>query len=314
LNPSRAAARGIRTPRALSRWRAPAVPVAAGLLLSGCQLDVLDPQGPVGAGDRAILMNAVVIMLVIVVPTIVAILAFAWWFRAGNRKAVYLPNWAFSGRIELVTWSIPFLTVMFLGGVAWVGSHLLDPAAPLESSGKPVEVQVVSLDWKWLFIYPEQQVASVNDLVIPAGTPVHFTLTSASVMTAFFVPRLGSMIYTMNGMSTQLNLQADHPGTYYGEAAHFSGDGFADMHFAVRALPTGGFADWVKTAQGAGQTLDRAAYMTLEQQSANVQPFTYRSVAPNLYQQIVTQTVPPGPGPQEGRPTPDVSPRTKAGG
>jgi cytochrome o ubiquinol oxidase subunit 2 len=298
----------------MGRWCAPVILMAACLALSGCRLDILDPQGPIGAGDRIILLNAVVIMLVIVVPTIIAILAFAWWFRASNTKARYLPNWAESGRIELVTWSIPFLTVMFLGGVAWVGSHRLDPAEPIASSGKPLEVQVVSLDWKWLFIYPGQQVASVNDLVIPAGTPVRFALTSASVMTAFFVPQLGSMIYTMNGMSTQLNLQADHPGTYYGEAAHFSGDGFADMHFTVRALAAEAFTDWVKTAKGTGQSLDRAAYTALMQQSANVQPFTYRAVAPNLYEQIVTLTVPPGPGPQEGRPNRDVSPRTGTGG
>ena len=278
--------------------------------LYGCQFDVLDPQGPIGSGDRTILLNAVAIMLVIVVPTILAILGFAWWFRASNTKARYLPDWAYSGRIELVVWSIPLLTVMFLGGVAWIGSNRLDPAAPLESPTRPLEVQVVSLDWKWLFIYPEQQVASVNELVIPTGTPVHFALTSASVMTAFFVPRLGSMIYTMNGMSTQLNLEADHPGIYYGEASHFSGDGFSDMHFDVRVVAAGDFAGWVSTARAAGPSLDHDGYMALARQSANVPPFTYRSVSPGLYQEIVTQILPPGPGPQAGDPTQSVSPRT----
>jgi cytochrome o ubiquinol oxidase subunit II len=295
------------------RWRRAAqtiVPVVACLAISGCHLDVLDPQGPVGAGERTILLNAVVIMLVIVVPTLIAILAFAWWFRAGNTKARHRPDWAYSGRIELVVWSIPFLTIMFLGGVAWIGSHRLDPAVPLPSAGKPLEVQVVSLDWKWLFIYPEQQVASVNQLVIPAGIPVHFSLTSASVMNAFFVPQLGSMIYTMNAMSTQLHLEADHPGTFYGEAVHFSGDGFAGMHFDVRAVTADDFADWVKTTHASGPSLDAAAYTDLAKQSADVRPFTFRAVAPNLYAQIVMQVLPPGPGPMSGQPTAAVSPRT----
>jgi cytochrome o ubiquinol oxidase subunit 2 len=150
-------------------------------------------------------------MLAIVVPTIAATFAFAWWFRASNARARYLPDWVFSGRIELIVWSIPLLVIMLLGGVAGIGSHDLDPAKPLTSDTPPFEVQVVSLDWKWLFIYPSHGVASVNQLVIPAATPIHFSLTSASVMNVFFVPQLGSMIYTMNGMTTQLNLQADSP-------------------------------------------------------------------------------------------------------
>src|SRR5262249_18358978 len=174
-------------------------------------------------------------MLAIVIPVIVATLAFAWWYRASNTRARRLPDFAYSGRIELVVWSIPVLVVMFLGGMAWVSSHQLDPAEPA-GPGKPLDVQVVSLDWKWLFIYPDQGVASVNRLVLPVGTPVRFQLTSASVMTAFFIPRLGSMIYTMNGMVTPLNLRADRPGVFQGEASHFSGDGFSDMRFETDAV------------------------------------------------------------------------------
>src|SRR4051812_2326242 len=159
-------------------------------------------------------------MLAIVIPTILATLAFAWWFRESNSRARYLPDWAYSGRIELVVWAIPTLVILFLGGVTWIGSYDLDPARPLSSHVKPLEVQVVSLDWKWLFIYPEQGVAAVNELVVPAGRPVHFSLTSASVMNAFFVPQLGSMIYAMNGMTTQLHLQADRPGDFYGRSSH----------------------------------------------------------------------------------------------
>ena len=177
--------------------------------LAGCEPGIMEPQGPVGSAEKAILLDSLAIMLAIVVPTIAATLAFAWWFRVSNARARYLPDWAYSGRVEMVTWGIPLLTVMLLGGVTWIASHDLDPAKPLSSSSPPLEIEAVSLDWKWLFIYPDQRVASVNQLMLPAGVPVNFSLTSASVMNTFFIPQLGSMIYTMNGMSSRLNLMAD---------------------------------------------------------------------------------------------------------
>src|ERR1700751_1362197 len=231
------------------------------LLVGGCSGGVLDPQGPIGAANRLILLNALGIMLVIVIPTIIAILIFAWWFRASNTRASYRPDFVYSGGIEMVVWGIPILTIMFLGGVTWIGSHHLDPFKPIASPEKPVEVEVVSLDWKWLFIYPEQGVASVNELVVPAGVPVHFSLTSASVMNMFFVPALGTMIATMNGMVTQLYLQADRPGEFYGPSGQFSGAGFSGMHFTVRALPTDEFTQWLDAARNAGSTLDRNGYI-----------------------------------------------------
>jgi cytochrome o ubiquinol oxidase subunit 2 len=250
-----------------------------------------------------ILFDSLAIMLAIVIPTILATLAFAWWFRASNTRAKYLPNFAYSGQLELIVWAIPLLTIMLLGGVAWVSSHDLDPAKPLASDKPALEVQVVSLDWKWLFVYPAEHIASVNELVIPAGVPVHFTLTSASVMNAFFVPQLGSMIYTMNGMATQVNLHTDHPGRYAGLSAHYSGDGFSDMHFDVRAMPADGFAAWVTSTRANGPVLDANSYTDLAKQSTNVAPFTYHDVEPDLFQKIVTQALPPGPGPnQDTRP------------
>lgn len=278
--------------------------------LAGCG-GILDPQGPIGEADRAILLNALGIMLVIVVPTILATLAFAWWFREGNTRARYLPNWAYSGRIELIVWSIPVLVILFLSGVIWIGSHELDPARPLNPSKKPLEVQVVSLDWKWLFIYPDQNVASVNELVIPAGTPVHFSLTSASVMNVFFVPQLGSMIYTMNGMVTQLWLQADNTGNFPGLSAQFSGDGFADMGFTVHAVPQEGFQDWLAKARNAGPGLDPKSYEKLAVQSSVAKPFTYGSVEPALFHAVATQQLPPGPGPVSGRGGVDVHNRSE---
>ena len=286
-----------------------AAPLAALCLpLAGCSGSVLDAQGPIGAANAKILLNALAIMLAIVVPTIVGTLVFAWWFRASNTRASYLPEFVYSGRIEIIVWAIPLLVILFLGGVIWIGSHQLDPFRPIAAQSKPTEVQVVSLDWKWLFIYPDQGVASVNALVVPAGTPVHFSLTSASVMNMFFVPQLGSMIATMNGMVTQLHLQADQPGEFYGQSAQYSGDGFSDMHFVLRAVPQDAFAQWLTTARQAGPALDRTGYSALSQQSRNVAPFTYRAVEPNLFEAVVTQQIPPGPGPSAGRGGPGVRP------
>jgi cytochrome o ubiquinol oxidase subunit 2 len=283
----------------------------APIILTACEPAVLDPKGIVGLAQKMILIDSLAIMLAIVIPTIAATLAFAWWFRASNERARYLPDWTYSGRIELIVWGIPLLVIMLLGGVAWIGSHDLDPAKPLPSNTPPLEMQVVSLDWKWLFIYPSQGVASVNRLVVPAGVPIHFSLTSASVMNVFFVPQLGSMIYTMNGMTTQLYLQADAPGTFRGLSAHYSGEGFPDMHFDVLAVPAERFAAWIEATRNAGPTLDSGSYADLARQSMNVRPFTFRDADPALFQQIVTQKLPPGPGPRTGRPDPSVSPRTE---
>ena len=247
--------------------------LGAGLLLAGCGNGVLNPQGPVGAAERTILLNSLAIMLAIVIPTTIATLAFAWWFRASNPRAQYRPDWSYSGRVELVVWSIPTLVILFLGGIIWIGSHQLDPATPLDPQRKPLEVQAVSLDWKWLFIYPEQGIATVNQLTVPAGQPVHFTLTSASVMNAFFLPQLGSMIYTMNAVTPDV------------------------------------FQAWVTATKRDGPTLDRAGYEALAQPSMNVKPAAYRSVDPKLFHAIVTQEVPPSPGPQTGKPSPDVKPK-----
>src|ERR1700750_1033471 len=256
-------------------------------MLSGCSEGVLDPKGPIASAERLILFNSLGIMLAIVIPTILATLAVAFWFRASNRRAAYLPDFTYSGRLELLVWSIPAMTVLLVGGVAWVGSHELDPGKPIASTVKPVNVQVVSLDWKWLFIYPEQGIASVNKLVVPVGTPISFELTSSSVMNSFFVPQLGSQIYTMSGMATRLHLQADHPGSYAGLSGMVSGDGFPDMRFTVDAVTDDGFEQWVRQAGETGSVLDKQAYADLVKPSKAVAPFTYRGVAPSLFSSIV---------------------------
>jgi cytochrome o ubiquinol oxidase subunit II len=283
-------------------------PFASALSLGGCDWAVLDPKGPVGDGNATLLVDSVAIMLVIVVPTIVATLVIAWWFRSSNQRAFYLPDWENSGQLELIIWAIPLLTIMLLGGVTWIGAHDLDPAKPLQSKEEPLNVQVVSLDWKWLFIYPDQHVASVNRLVIPAGTPIHFSLTSGSVMTAFFVPQLGSMIYTMNRMRTQLYLSADNPGVFRGLATQIAGDGFADMHFEVEAKSSQDFYAWLAQTRGGGPALTPESYIELSKQSVVPEPFTFQTVSDGLFEKILDQTLPPGPGPvAEADPGPTVA-------
>ncbi|HEV7634828.1 MAG TPA: ubiquinol oxidase subunit II [Bradyrhizobium sp.] len=263
-------------------------------------MNILDPQGPIAAADKTILVDSVAIMLAIVLPTIVAIFGFAYWFRASNHKAHYRPDWEYSGRIELVVWSIPTLTVILLGGVAWIGAHELDPAKPIDGSSKPLTIQAVSLDWKWLFIYPDQKVATINTLTVPVGVPLQFQLTSASVMNAFFIPQLGSLIYTMNGMTTRLNLRADTPGTLQGLSGHFSGDGFSDMHFDVHVVPPEQFSKWVQDGSRANTALDEQSYQQIAKPSMKNEPAIYRLADPNLFQLIATQKIPPSPGAPSG--------------
>jgi cytochrome o ubiquinol oxidase subunit II len=249
-------------------------------------MGVLDAQGPISSAERLILINATAIMLVVVVPVIILTLAFAWWYRASNARAAYRPDWFYSGHIELVVWSIPAMVVMLLASVAWIGSHDLDPARPLRSDAKPIQIEVVSLDWKWLFIYPDSRVAAVNQLVIPIGTPIEFSLTSASVMNSFFVPQLGSQIYTMPGMTTRLNLLADRAGDYPGLSANFSGDGFSDMRFVVHAVSIPDFENWLARTRGEGSTLNAEAYAQLARATSDTAARTYRGADPQLFERI----------------------------
>jgi cytochrome o ubiquinol oxidase subunit II len=261
--------------------------LAATVLLSSCQKGVLDPHGPVGTAERLMLYDATAIMLAVIVPVILLTLGFAWWFRSGNRHAHYRPDWEYSGRIEVIVWAIPALVILFLGGIAWVGAHLLDPPRALRSNTQPLQVQVVSLDWQWLFIYPGQHIASLNHLVLPAGVPVRFSLTSTSVMNSFFIPQLGSQIYTMAGMSTHLNLQADDLGKYRGLSAQFSGEGFADMRFDVDAISPDSFQKWVGEVQASSGVLDAPSFAQLARPTRAKGTSTYAEVSVGLFDTIV---------------------------
>jgi cytochrome o ubiquinol oxidase subunit II len=223
------------------RYALTALVLAGVATLGGCSEGVLDPKGPIASAEQLLLINSTAIMLVVVVPVVAATLAFAWWYRASNPRASRQAAEAYEGRIEFVIWSIPALIVILLSGVIWIGSHQLDPRTAIAAKAQPLRVEVVALDWKWLFIYPDQGIAAVNELVMPAGTPVAFRLTSATVMNSFFIPQLGSQIYAMGGMTTHLHLLADAPGEYPGFSAMYSGDGFSDMRFVAKAVSAADF-------------------------------------------------------------------------
>jgi cytochrome o ubiquinol oxidase subunit 2 len=277
--------------------RYPLLPIAlvATATLGGCTGGVLDPQGPIAAAEEQILFNSLGIMLAIVIPTIVATLGVAFWFRASNPRARYRPDFNYSDRLEVLVWSIPIMTVILVGGVAWVGSHDLDPPKAIASELKPVRVQVVSLDWKWLFIYPDQGIAAVNHLTVPVGAPISFELTSSGVMNSFLVPQLGGQIYTMAGMVTRLHLQADHAGSYRGISANYSGAGFSDMHLTVEAVPAQQFEQWVTEARNGGLVFDAQTYAVLARPSHAVAPFTYHAIASGLFNTILSSGSPDDP-------------------
>src|SRR5262245_4160564 len=256
--------------------------------LGGCSGGVLYPKVPIAASQRLIIFNSTAIMLAIVIPTILATLGIAYWFRSSNTRATYLPNFEYSGRLELLVWSIPIMTVILVGGVTWISSYDIDPPKPIASTEKPIRIQVVALAWKWLFIYPDHRIAAVNQLTIPVGTPISFELTSSGVMNSFFVPQLGGQIYTMAGMVTRLNLQADHAGRFRGMSSNYSGAGFSDMVFNVDAVPADKFAQWVAATRTTGPTLDAQSYAELAKPSQAVTPFTYRAVAPDLFNGILS--------------------------
>ena len=260
---------------------------AAALLLGGCQMSVLDPQGAVGVQEKQLILTATWLMLIVVVPVIVLCLWFAWRYRASNEKATYTPNWSYSHRIEAVVWGIPLAIILVLGTITWHTTHTLDPYRPLDSSVKPLEVDVVALDWKWLFIYPEQHVAAVNEIALPTDRPVHFNITSDSVMNVFFIPQLGTQVYAMAGMQTQVSLIANAPGVYDGLSANFSGEGFADMRFVARATSQKDFDAWVARALDSAGKLDAATYRELARPSEKAPVRYFSTVEPALYATVL---------------------------
>ncbi len=279
-----------------------AVVVLAALALSGCNLLVLSPHGDIAAQQGRLIIVATVLMLLVIIPVIFLTVLFAWRYRAANKAATYKPDWDHSTQLELVIWAIPLLIIIALGAVTWISTHTLDPFRPLSriSPGQPVpedvtplEVEVVALDWKWLFLYPEYNVASVNEMAAPVDRPIRFKITSSTVMNAFYVPALAGMIYAMPGMETQLNAVINRAGEYEGISSNYSGHGFSHMRFRFRAVDDAGFQPWIADARRSDGTLDRDSYLALEKPSEREPVAQFSSVAYGLYDAIVNRCVDP---------------------
>jgi cytochrome o ubiquinol oxidase subunit 2 len=272
-------------------------------LLAGCDTVVLNPSGDIAAQQGQLVIISTFLMLLIVVPVIVLICIFAWRYRKNNTSAKYDPEWDHSTKLELVIWGVPLLLIIVLGLLTWISTHKLDPYRPLErldasrpipAEHKPLVVQVVALDWKWLFIYPEQGIATVNELVTPIDVPVRFNLSASTVMNSFYIPALAGQIYAMPGMSTTLNAVLNKPGEYEGFSANYSGAGFSHMRFKYRGVSTADFDSWVQKTKAGGGVLNRADYMALEQPSERDPVRRYGAVEANLYDAIVNRCVAPG--------------------
>ncbi|MFT8275493.1 ubiquinol oxidase subunit II [Kerstersia gyiorum] len=270
----------------------PALLALAGL--SGCDWELINSKGQVGIEERNLIFTAVGLMLIVVLPAIILSLVFAWRYRA-SAKARYMPEWSHSTAVEVVVWGFPIIIICILSAVVWKSTHKLDPYRPLDSEVPPITVQAISADWKWIFLYPEQGVATVNELYIPANTPVAFEITSNSSMNTFFIPQLGGQIYAMGGMRTMLHLIANEPGDYRGFSGNYSGNGFSDMHFVAHALPPEQFEQWVQHTRAGSGDFDFERFLQVAKRPENP-PYRYpieqyASLEPKLFERIIGQFV-----------------------
>ncbi len=271
-------------------------------VLSGCNMVVMNPTGDIAVQQRNLILTAIGLMLLIIVPVMILTVLFAWRYRRGNPNKVYDPSFDHSTTLELVIWSGPLLIIIALSLVTWTSTHLLDPFRPLEriapgrpvpANTKPLEVQVVALDWKWLFIYPEQGVASVNELAVPVDVPVHFSITSPSQFNTFYAPTLAGMIYAMPGMKSELNAVLNKPGDSWGYSGNYTGRGYSDMRFQLRGMNQADFASWIAGVKGGGGALNAADYLRLEVPSEKVPVIQYGAVQPQLFTRVLNQCVAP---------------------
>lgn len=255
-------------------------------LLAGKNFVVLNSAGTIAAQERDLFIIASLLSLIIVVPVFALMFYIAWKYRASNSKARYEPDWDHDSRIEALWWGVPLALITLLSVITWVSTHKLDPFQPIDSAKKPLEVQVVALQWKWLFIYPEQNIATVNYVQFPEDRPVTFTITSDAPMNSFWIPQLGGQIYAMSGMSTKLHLMADQPGEYRGSSANISGEGFADMNFLAKSSTQADFETWVQNIRNTSSRLDLAGYNELAK-PGTAQVAYYSPVSKDLYNEIV---------------------------
>ncbi|MFS1537542.1 MAG: ubiquinol oxidase subunit II [Candidatus Phlomobacter fragariae] len=263
--------------------------LATVFLLTGCDMVLMDPKGAIGIEQKKLILTALGLMLIVVIPVIFMAIIFARKYRASNKQSIYRPDWAHSNKIELICWTVPIIIIIILAVITWKTTHQLDPYKPLESDKKPITIQVISTDWKWVFVYPEKNIATVNEIAIPIDVPINFKVTAESVMNSFFIPALGGQIYSMAGMQTKLHLIANEPGTYKGFSSSYSGHGFSDMKFNVIATPDmASFNKWVQKVKTSTKTLDSmAAFNQLVKPSHNVPVIYFSSVKPNLYEELI---------------------------
>ena len=272
------------------------------LPLAGCNTIVLNPPGDVAAQQGDLIVVATLLMLLIIVPVIALTLVFAWRYRAGNTKAVYTPDWDHSTQLELAIWAAPLLIIIALGAITWVSTHKLDPYRPIDriaagrpvpAGTKPLVIEVVALDWKWLFLYPEEGIATVNEVAVPVDRPIQFKITGVTVMNSFYVPALAGQIYAMPGMETKLHAVMNAPGDYAGFSANYSGVGFSEMRFRFKGMSDADFQRWLSTVRSSGTALARANYLQLEKPSASEPVRHYAPVEAGLYDAILNRCVDP---------------------
>lgn len=268
------------------------------LFVRGRAIPILQPAGLIAGQQRNLLFTATVLMLVVVVPVFVLAIFIALRYREGNKKAAYTPDWDHHAELEFIWWALPFLIILTLSFLAWRTSHDLDPYRSIRNGKQPLTIQVVALQWKWLFIYPEQRIATVNYLKIPENTPINFQITADAPMNSFWIPQLGGQVYAMAGMSTKLHLLADHTGSYRGSSANISGDGFAQMNFMVEAMSDDEFAHWARTTAHSSNNLSLAEYTRLATPSSSNTPASFVLRDQALYDKILMKYM--GPGPEQG--------------
>lgn len=263
------------------------------LILSGCKMAILDPKGVIAASEKHLLIDATLLMLIVVIPVIILSFLFTWRYRRKNSKAQYTPNWSHSTTLEIVWWAIPCIIIGILATMTWISTHKLDPYRPLDVKKKPIVIEAVALNWKWLFIYPEQHIASLNYIQIPTQVPIRFLVTADAPMNSLEMPQLAGQIYAMPGMRTKLNWMANEAGTYTGLSTNFSGDGFSGMHFVIRATSRKQFNHWVQSVKQTQNPLTLAKYKQVEKPSENVKPQYFSSVSHHLFQNIIMKYTKP---------------------
>lgn len=268
--------------------------VAVGLVwLYSDRIAVLNPQGIIGEKQRDLLMTSTLLMLIVVIPALVLPFAIVWKYRASNKKAKYTPNWDYHWLIESIWWGVPLVIILVLGVITWRSCHELDPFKPLDSEKKPVRIQAVALQWKWLFIYPDYQIATVNFIQFPEQTPINFEITADAPMNSFWIPELGGQVYAMSGMRSKLHLIANGPGTYRGVSANFSGRGFAGMSFTAKSSSQEEFDQWIASVKQSSNLLSLDQYKQLVRPSEYQSAATYTLADSKLFDWIIMKYMMP---------------------